>query len=121
MTWALLPIVALAGGTGAALRHLVDLGVTRIVGARFPWGTLLVNVTGSLALGFAAGAVSDAAVLAVVGSGLLGGYTTFSAVAATSAVALDEGRTRAAALNTLGTLVATVVAAGVGVWAGSAL
>ena len=39
---------ALAGGVGAALRHLVDLGVARVAGRRFPWGILLVNLSLSL-------------------------------------------------------------------------
>lgn len=121
MTWTLLPLVAVAGGAGAALRYLVDLAVTRAAGAGFPWGTLVVNVTGSFGLGLAAGAVSDAAVLAVIGTGLLGGYTTFSAVAAASAVAANEGRPVPAALNTFGTLALTVAGAAVGMWAGSAL
>lgn len=121
MTWSLLPFIALAGGFGAGLRYLIDLAVTRRTGARFPWGTLIVNVTGSFALGVVAGLTTDATVLAVVGSGLLGGYTTFSAVAATSAVMADEGRGVPAALNTFGTLAATIAAAALGLWLGGAI
>lgn len=104
-------VVAVAGGLGAGARYLVDLAVTARVGARFPWGTLVINVTGSFALGVLTGAVSDAAVLAVIGTGLLGGFTTFSSVAAVSAVMATEKRGWAAASNMIGTLVLAVAAA----------
>ena len=118
MTVGLFVLTALGGGVGAALRYLADLGVTRLLGAAFPWGTLLVNVSGSLALGALAGATADATVLAVLGVGLLGGYTTFSSVAVASALFAQARRGAAAVANTLGTLVLTVAAAALGVWLG---
>ncbi|WP_159502340.1 CrcB family protein [Microbacterium sp. 18062] len=117
MTPLLFLAVVAAGGLGAGARYLVDVGVGALCGTRFPWGTLVVNATGSFALGMLVGAVSDAAVLAVAGTGLLGGYTTFSAVAAVSAVLLTERRAAASVANALGTLALTAGAA----WAGLAL
>ncbi|UIN30838.1 fluoride efflux transporter FluC [Microbacterium binotii] len=111
-------IVVVAGGVGAGARYVVDLAVTTLVGARFPWGTLVINVTGSFALGLLTGAVSDAALLAVAGTGLLGGFTTFSSVAAVSAVMATERRGWAAATNTVGTLVLALAAAAVGLAVG---
>ena len=67
---------ALAGGVGAVLRYLVDVGVARLAGRRFPWGILIVNLTGSFALGVVTTALPETAF--VLGAGLLGGYTTFS-------------------------------------------
>lgn len=114
-------IVAVAGGIGAGARYLVDLAVTALVGARFPWGTLVINVTGSFVLGLLTGAVSDAALLAVFGTGLLGGFTTFSSVAAVSAVMATERRGWPAASNTIGTLVLAVGAAAAGLALGGLL
>lgn len=110
---------ALAGGVGAVLRYLLDLGVARLVGRRFPWGILIVNLTGSFALGLVATALPDAAF--VLGAGLLGGYTTFS-TAMLDAVALwRDGERGAAAFDALGMLLLGLLAAGLGLALGSAL
>lgn len=100
---------ALAGGVGAALRYLADLGVARLAGGRFPWGILLVNVSGSFALGLAAGLAPDA--LFIVGAGLLGGYTTFSTAMLDTVVLWRNGERPASALNLLGAFVLSVAAA----------
>jgi CrcB protein len=117
----LLLIVAVAGGVGAGLRYAADLGLTRWLGARFPWGTLVINVTGSFALGLLAAATSDVALVAVLGVGLLGGYTTFSSVATASAIFATERRGVAAVTNTLMTLVLTGAAAALGLGLGGAV
>ncbi len=88
--------VAFAGGVGAALRYLLDVTIRRRTGERFPWGILVVNVTGALALGILSPLPADEAWRWILGTGLLGGYTTFSAVAVTTALLAEEGRTRAA-------------------------
>ena len=104
---------ALAGGVGAVLRYLLDLGVARLVGRRFPWGILAVNLTGSFALGLVTTALPDAAF--VLGAGLPGGYTTFS-----TAMRRD-GERGAAAFAAVGMLVLGLLAAGLGLAVGSAL
>jgi CrcB protein len=76
-------IVFLGGGLGAALRHGVNVGAARLFGASFPYGTLTVNVTGSLVMGLLAGWFAfkgDAAQhwRLFLTTGVLGGYTTFS-------------------------------------------
>ncbi len=110
---------ALAGGIGAVLRYLVDLGVSRLAGRRFPWGILVVNLTGSFALGLVTTALPDAAF--VVGAGLLGGYTTFS-TAMLDAVALwRDGERGAAVFDAVGMLVLGLLAAGLGLALGAAL
>lgn len=113
--------VAVAGGLGAGLRYLVDTGVRRVVHQRFPWGILVVNVTGSLALGMVTGALLPADLTVIVGTGLLGGYTTFSAVAVESWLLGDERRRGQAWANLMGTALACVVAAALGVLLGQAL
>jgi CrcB protein len=95
--------------------------VTAVAGSRFPWGTLVINVVGSFALGLLAGTVTDAGVLAVAGVGVLGGFTTFSSVASASAVFWDDKRTVASVANALGTLVLTIGAASGGLAIGALL
>lgn len=108
---------ALAGGVGAVLRYVVDLGVARLAGRRFPWGILLVNLSGSFALGIVTTALPDAAFL--LGAGLLGGYTTFS-TAMLDAVALwRDGERPASVFNAVGMLLLGLLAAGLGLAVGS--
>jgi CrcB protein len=117
----LLAILSAGGAAGAAARYLVDLAVTARVDGRFPWGTVVVNVTGSFLLGLVTGVVSDATVLAAAGVGLLGGYTTFSTVNANAAALALAGRTRAAVLTIVTNAGAAVGAAGAGLAAGTLL
>lgn len=115
----LFTVTALAGGLGAVLRWGVDVVLSRRSPVAFPLGIMVVNVSGSLALGLLTGAVDGSVIAYVIGAGLLGGYTTFSTVAAATALMLDEQRTRAAVLNAGGTLALSVGAAAVGVAVGS--
>ena len=71
--------IVLLGGVGAVARFLVDYAVSQRVGDRdFPFGTLVVNVSGSFLLGLAVGAALDGDALKLIGTALLGSYTTFS-------------------------------------------
>lgn len=122
MSAPLLVLTALAGGAGALARFGVDALVRGAGPARgFPWGILVVNVSGSFALGALTGAAAamDAAVVTVLGAGLLGGYTTFSTVCVDAALLWREGNRRAAALDALGTLAIATLAAALGVAAGA--
>ncbi len=72
-------LVGLGGAAGSMLRYLVSLTASAALGPDFPWGTLAVNATGSAAIGaLAALNLQDPARLLLV-TGLLGGFTTFSA------------------------------------------
>ena len=113
--------IAAAAAVGAGLRYLAD----RLVPTRggFPFGILLVNVSGSLVLGVITGlgtALAPEAAL-VLGVGLLGGYTTFSTVSVESVLLAERGRWRDAAANLLGTLVLAAAAAAAGIALGSLL
>ncbi|WAA66636.1 fluoride efflux transporter FluC [Microbacterium oxydans] len=110
---------ALAGGVGAVLRYLVDLGVARLAGRRFPWGILLVNLTGSFALGVVTTALPDEAFL--LGAGLLGGYTTFSTAMLDTVALWRDGERPAAAFNAIGMLLLGLLAAVLGLALGAAL
>jgi CrcB protein len=117
MTAGVFIAAALAGGVGAGLRYLIDVLVVGVRPGRFPAGILLVNVTGSFALGVLTGVGAGFAgrdVAWVVGVGLLGGYTTFSTVSLESVLLIESGEARRGWLNALGTLVLGVAAAGAG-------
>lgn len=88
----MIAVVALAGGIGAVLRFVAEALVSRSGRAPVPLGTFAVNVTGSFALGLVVAATAaDSDLRLVVGTGLLGGYTTFSA-ASVEAVLLARSR-----------------------------
>lgn len=118
--WLML-VVAVAGGLGAGLRYVVDRLLTPAGGGRFPVGILVVNVTGSLALGILTGlgTLVMPEVSLALGIGLLGGYTTFSAVSVETALLAERRRWRDAALNLFGTLALAAVAAGLGILLGT--
>lgn len=117
--WLLL--AALAGGAGAGLRYVVDRLLTPARGPRFPVGILVVNVTGSFALGVITGLGTALApeLSIVLGLGLLGGYTTFSTVSVETVLLAQRRRWRDAAANLLGTLVLAALAAGAGLVLGA--
>ena len=99
-------IVFLGGGIGAALRHGVNLNVARLLGTGFPYAPLLINITGSLVMGLAAGYFAfkgDASQhwRLFLTTGILGGYTTFSAFSLDAALLYERGELGAAALYVL--------------------
>jgi CrcB protein len=110
--------VALAAGLGAVLRYLIDRAVAHRTRGDFPYGTLLINVTGSLLLGLVTGwALHHGlphAPTVVVGVGLAGGYTTLSTWAWESVALAEEGEVRAAAANVLGSFALGLAAGAAG-------
>lgn len=103
----------LAAAAGALARALAGRRLNRAAG--FPLGTLVVNVSGSLALGLVAGA--SAPVVTVVGTAGLGAYTTFSSFARDAVALVEEGRAGTAAGYVAASCGLSVAAA----WAGLAL
>lgn len=120
MTPLLFLALALAGGVGAMSRFALD-GVMRARTA--PWGTITINLSGSLALGIltglAAASLLPDAWLAIAGAGFLGGYTTFSTASVETVRILQERRWGAGIAVGLGTLVAATLLAGLGLWIGT--
>jgi CrcB protein len=109
--------VGVLGGVGAIARFLLDGAVAQRAGSAFPWGTLAVNVSGSLLLGLVAGAALDGDDYRLAGTGLLGAYTTFSTWMLESHRLGEEGRLRLGALNVAVSLVVGLAA----VWMGRQL
>lgn len=92
--------VALGGALGASARYLVGVGAVRLLGHGFPWATLAVNILGSLAMGALVVllAQKDATRLApLLMTGLLGGFTTFSAFSLDAVTLYERGQLGAAA------------------------
>jgi len=116
-------VLVTGGGLGAGIRYLVDGIVMRGRKNAFPLGILVVNVTGSFVLGLLTGLASliDPTWLAIIGVGLLGGYTTFSTVSVEAVLLAQRRRRDWAWVNLLGTFVLAAVAAGLGLMLGGLL
>ncbi len=91
-------LVFLGAGIGGALRHGVNVACARMCGTAFPWGTLTVNVVGSLMMGaiagwlaFKAGEVWSQPLRLFLTTGILGGFTTFSAFSLDAALLWERG------------------------------
>lgn len=123
MTPVLFVSLALAGGLGAACRLLLDGTIRSRSPGTLPWGTITINLTGSLLLGLVTGLVAVHLLPQgwqfVVGSGFLGGYTTFSTASFETVRLLQERKRIASLLNGLGGVIAATAAAGLGLWIGS--
>ena len=111
--------VALGGAVGASLRYLTNTGVMRLIGPGFPWGTMTCNVVGSFIMGVLV------VVLAHLGgnkfapllmTGLLGGFTTFSAFSLDAVTLFERGQIGLAALYVLLSVTLSVGALVVGLW-----
>jgi CrcB protein len=115
--------VGAAAALGAVLRYLVDRAVQARTAGVYPWGTLTVNVVGSLVLGVVVGLGAAGRIgtvpTDVLGAGLCGGLTTFSTWSYETFRLLEEGLVRAAGLNVAISLTAGLGAAGAGLALGS--
>ncbi|MCW1806569.1 fluoride efflux transporter CrcB [Brachybacterium squillarum] len=118
-------LLSLAGGLGAATRFALDGVIRSRAGESLPWGTILINVTGSFLLGLVTGMVGHhllaGSAQLVLGTGFLGGYTTFSTASLETVRLLQAGRRRDGIVNALGTLVAATTSAAIGLLLGSLL
>jgi CrcB protein len=99
---------------GSGLRYVTDNMLPGRLRARFPWGTATVNLIGSLILGIIVGlstTVLPEPWVTILGTGLIGGYTTFSTASLETVRLLHDRRYRSAALNGLGILIACIALA----------
>lgn len=107
------------GGIGAGARYLLDGAIMRGRKDAFPLGILVVNIVGSFLLGLLTGVPQvSPAWLAIVGTGVLGGFTTFSTVAVETVLLAQQRRRDWAWVNLLGTFLVCLVAAAVGLTIG---
>lgn len=121
MIWTTLQ-VALGGAIGAALRFLAGVGVFKLTGPTgpgFPLAILGVNITGSLLMGLFAGfaAQRDVAQMSpFIMTGLLGGFTTFSAFSLETFMLFERGQVASAAIYVVASVMFSVLGLAVGVW-----
>lgn len=119
-----LALIGAGGALGAMARYVAVAGVGAVMGSSaFPWGTLLVNVVGSLAIGFMVGALSHDQVLHNIARpflivGFLGAFTTFSAFSMDTLTLLETGRVVQAIAYVIGSVVSCIGAAWLGWLAG---
>ncbi|MET1051198.1 MAG: fluoride efflux transporter CrcB [Mycetocola sp.] len=115
--------LALAGGLGAGARFVLDGVIRARVTSSYPIATLVINITGSFLLGLATGLALSAVLapeaLLVVGTGFLGGYTTFSTASVESVRLVHERRYGVALVSSVGMLVGATLASAAGLLLGS--
>ncbi|MEP0320549.1 MAG: fluoride efflux transporter CrcB [Bauldia litoralis] len=116
-------LVFIGGGLGAASRHGVNLVAMRAIGINFPWGTLIVNVAGSVLMGliagwlaFRAGANWTQHARLLLTTGFLGGFTTFSAFSLDSALLWERGEPGLAAAYILANVILSIGGLLLGLW-----
>ena len=106
-------IVFLGGGIGAAMRHGVNLLAARFTDGGFPYGTLIINILGSLVMGliaeyFALKAGLPQRARLFLTTGILGGFTTFSAFSLEVALLYERGQLAGAAIYVIASVVLAV-------------
>lgn len=111
--------VAAMGGVGAVSRFLVDRTVSARVGGRFPFGTLVVNLSGALMLGFFGGLALSPHVALLAGTAFVGSYTTFSTWILETQRLGEERQMWLAVANIVVSVVLGLAAAGLGTWIGA--
>ncbi|MDT9721468.1 fluoride efflux transporter CrcB [Paenibacillus sp. ClWae2A] len=112
--------ISFAGVLGAVLRYSLGKWVSGLLGTAFPWGTWIINVSGSLLLGLLYGwhqsAMISDSIWVIWGTGFCGAYTTFSTFGYETLGLMGRQRYTSAALYVISSVVVGVLAAWAGVW-----
>jgi CrcB protein len=119
-------LVAAGGAIGSVMRHLVGMASLRLLGPAYPWGTLAVNLAGGFAMGFfieflARRLGASAEWRLFVATGIMGGFTTFSAFSLDFAVLWERGQMAAATGYVLASVGGAILALFLGLWLGRSL
>ncbi|MEO6826643.1 MAG: CrcB family protein [Microbacteriaceae bacterium] len=118
-------LIAVSGGLGAAFRLALNGLIHRHVRPNYPVAMSIINISGSFVLGLLAGLASGHLIpeqcSLVIGVGLVGGFTAFSATSFQTLRLLQERRVWLAVANSVGMIAVAVLAAGFGIWLGRAL
>jgi len=107
-------LVFVGGGLGAMLRHFVNVTCARCIGIEFPWGTFIINITGSTVMGLIAGYLAFKGEASqpfrlFLMTGILGGYTTFSAFSLDAGLLYERGELGLAAAYVVGSVALSIV------------
>ncbi|HEX8668642.1 MAG TPA: CrcB family protein [Allosphingosinicella sp.] len=118
-------LVMLGGAVGAGLRYEVGRAALRHIGAGFPWGTLLVNLAGSLLIGVLAGVLlgegyQSRGAWLLLAVGVLGGFTTFSAFSFDIFGMIERGQAAGAGLYVAVSVAGGLALLALGYWAARA-
>ncbi|WP_027145586.1 fluoride efflux transporter CrcB [Mesorhizobium sp. WSM3626] len=113
-------LVMVGGGIGAGIRHLTSMGALRLVGPNYPWGTMAINIIGSFAMGLFIGILARRGgsneLRLFVATGILGGFTTFSAFSLDFAALWERGATLPAFGYALASVIGAIIALFLGLW-----
>jgi CrcB protein len=110
--------VVAGGGLGSGARYLVGLASLRWLGATLPWGTLAVNTVGSMLLGAILAQAGSENVRLFLGTGVMGGFTTYSTFNAETLAMMQAGNYGAAATYAGTTFALCLLAGAAGMWLG---
>jgi CrcB protein len=111
--------IALGGALGATLRHFMNVWIARTAGGEFPWHTMVINISGSFVMGLLISLMAlrwnvGNELRAFLTTGILGGYTTFSAFSLDFAVLVERKAYTLAGAYALGSVVISLMAIFVG-------
>ncbi|TPJ37353.1 fluoride efflux transporter CrcB [Mesorhizobium sp. B2-5-13] len=113
-------LVMVGGGIGAGIRHLTSMGALRLVGPNYPWGTMAINIIGSFAMGLFIAILARRGgsneLRLFVATGILGGFTTFSAFSLDFAALWERGATLPAFGYALASVIGAIIALFLGLW-----
>ena len=118
MFWTVLQ-VALGGAIGASGRYLTGVAAARLLGSGFPFGTLIVNVVGSFLMGVLFIALTERgqqSAMPFLLTGVLGGFTTFSAFSLDAMSLFEKGQTGLALVYVLGSVIVSILALVLGIY-----
>ena len=121
MQWGIVLAIAAGGATGALGRHFLSTGIYGVTGTAFPWGIFIVNVLGGFFMGFIVelGALKlnySMEMRAFLTTGVLGGFTTFSAFSLDAVLLIERGDLLSALLYMVGSVALSVAALFGGLW-----
>jgi CrcB protein len=114
-------VVFVGAGTGGMLRHFMNIWIARIAGTHFPYHTLAINITGSMVMGmvaawFAMKGGATGHLRLFLATGVLGGYTTFSAFSLDAVLLWERHEHLMAALYVGGSVVGSLIGLAAGLW-----
>lgn len=114
-------VVFVGAGVGGAIRHFMNIHVARLMGTHFPWYTFVINISGSLVMGLVAGwfimkGAGTGHLRLFIATGILGGYTTFSAFSLDAMLLWERGEHLLAAYYVGGSVVLSILGLAIGLW-----
>jgi CrcB protein len=114
-------VVFVGAGVGGAIRHAMNISVARFMGTHFPWHTFIINISGSLLMGLVAGwfalkGGAEGSIRLFLATGVLGGYTTFSAYSLDAVLLWERHEHLLSALYIGGSVVLAIAGLLIGLW-----